>query len=135
MKNKFSAAVKKSIEPVSYTHLVRLVGTATGIGAVTHPASLGGAGSGLGSFDSLGSLSSLLLFTQSLLLLLLLLSLPLLDASLFHTPVSYTHLDVYKRQTLNRPGEVEVRAIPRQLFIEVWNQAQERPDGFMGMFY
>ena len=30
---------------------------------------------------------------------------------------------------------VEVRAIPRQLFIEVWNQAQERPDGFMGMFY
>ena len=27
------------------------------------------------------------------------------------------------------------RAIPRQLFIEVWNQAQERPDGFMGMFY
>ena len=38
-------------------------------------------------------------------------------------------------RTLNRPGEVEVRAIPRQLFIEVWNQAQERPDGFMGMFY
>lgn len=38
-------------------------------------------------------------------------------------------------RTLNRPGEVEVRAIPRQLFIEVWNQAQERPDGFMGMFF
>lgn len=38
-------------------------------------------------------------------------------------------------RTLNRPGEVEVRAIPRQLFIEVWNQAQERPDGFMRMFY
>ena len=38
-------------------------------------------------------------------------------------------------RTLNRPGEVEVRAIPRQMFIEVWNQAQERPDGFMGMFY
>ena len=38
-------------------------------------------------------------------------------------------------RTLNRPGEVEVRAISRQLFIEVWNQAQERPDGFMGMFY
>ena len=36
---------------------------------------------------------------------------------------------------LNRPGEIEVRAIPRQLFIEVWNQAQERPDGFMGMFF
>ena len=38
-------------------------------------------------------------------------------------------------RTLNRPGEVEVRTIPRQMFIEVWNQAQERPDGFMGMFY
>ena len=36
-------------------------------------------------------------------------------------------------RTLNRPGEVEVRAIPRQLFIEVWNQAQERPDGFMAL--
>ena len=36
---------------------------------------------------------------------------------------------------LNHPGEVEVRAIPRQLFLEVWGQAQERPDGFMGMFF
>ena len=38
-------------------------------------------------------------------------------------------------RTLNRPGEIEVRAISRQMFIEVWNQAQERPDGFMGMFF
>ena len=38
-------------------------------------------------------------------------------------------------RTLNRPGEVEVRSIPRQMFVEVWTQAQERPDGFMGMFY
>ena len=36
---------------------------------------------------------------------------------------------------LNRPGEVEVRSIPRQMFVEVWTQAQERPDGFMGMFF
>ena len=35
----------------------------------------------------------------------------------------------------NRPGEVEVRSIPRQMFVEVWTQAQERPDGFMGMFF
>lgn len=38
-------------------------------------------------------------------------------------------------RTLNRPGEVEVRSVSRQTFIEVWNQAQERPDGFMGMFF
>lgn len=38
-------------------------------------------------------------------------------------------------RTLNRPGELEVRAIPRQHFVEIWNQAQERPDGFMGMFF
>ena len=38
-------------------------------------------------------------------------------------------------RTLNRPGEIEVRAVSRQTFIEVWNQAQERPDGFMGMFF
>lgn len=38
-------------------------------------------------------------------------------------------------RTLNIPGEVEVRSISRQLFVEVWNQAQERPDGFMGMFF
>ena len=38
-------------------------------------------------------------------------------------------------RVLNRPGEQEVRSISRQLFAEVWNQAQERPDGFMGMFF
>ncbi len=38
-------------------------------------------------------------------------------------------------RALNVPGEVDARSIPRQLFVEVWNQAQERPDGFMGMFF
>ena len=38
-------------------------------------------------------------------------------------------------RTLNRPGECEVRSISRQMFLEVWGQAQERPDGFMGMFF
>ena len=32
-------------------------------------------------------------------------------------------------------GECRARAITRQLFQEIWNQAQERPDGFMGMFF
>lgn len=32
-------------------------------------------------------------------------------------------------------GEYRARAITRQLFQEIWNQAQERPDGFMGMFF
>lgn len=36
---------------------------------------------------------------------------------------------------LNHPGETEVRRISRQMFLEVWSQAQERPDGFMGMFF
>lgn len=27
------------------------------------------------------------------------------------------------------------RAISRELFQEIWYQAQERPDGFMGMFF
>ena len=27
------------------------------------------------------------------------------------------------------------RSIPAALFYEIWNQAQERPDGFMGMFF
>ena len=38
-------------------------------------------------------------------------------------------------RSLNRPGEVEARSISRQQFGEVWNQALERPDGFMGMFF
>ena len=32
-------------------------------------------------------------------------------------------------------GEQEARAISRSFFQEIWNQAQERPDGFMGMFF
>lgn len=31
--------------------------------------------------------------------------------------------------------ECRAKAISRQLFQEIWNQAQERPDGFMGMFF
>ena len=37
-------------------------------------------------------------------------------------------------RTLNRPGEVAARAITPAAFREIWGQAQERPDGFMGMF-
>ena len=40
---------------------------------------------------------------------------------------------------INRNGETEgeftARNIPAALFYEIWNQAQERPDGFMGMFF
>lgn len=32
-------------------------------------------------------------------------------------------------------GEDGARRIPRSLFLEIWNQALERPDGFMGMFF
>ncbi|HJB14126.1 MAG TPA: hypothetical protein H9787_10530 [Candidatus Oscillibacter excrementigallinarum] len=37
-------------------------------------------------------------------------------------------------RTLNRPGEVEAHAITAEAFQQIWSQAQERPDGFMGMF-
>ena len=32
-------------------------------------------------------------------------------------------------------GELTARSISPGLFYEIWNQAQERPDGFMGMFF
>ena len=32
-------------------------------------------------------------------------------------------------------GEFSAREISPGLFYEIWNQAQERPDGFMGMFF
>ena len=32
-------------------------------------------------------------------------------------------------------GEQTRREISPGLFYEIWNQAQERPDGFMGMFF
>nr|WP_326186248.1 hypothetical protein [uncultured Oscillibacter sp.] len=38
-------------------------------------------------------------------------------------------------RSLNISGEREVREISRGFFQEIWNQAQERPDGFMGMFF
>ena len=37
-------------------------------------------------------------------------------------------------RTQNRPGEVSAHAITAQVFQAIWNQAQELPDGFMGMF-
>lgn len=30
---------------------------------------------------------------------------------------------------------ITARSIPASFFYEIWNQAQERPDGFMGMFF
>lgn len=38
-------------------------------------------------------------------------------------------------RSLNLSGEREAKSISRSHFLEVWNQAQERPDGFMGMFF
>lgn len=38
-------------------------------------------------------------------------------------------------RSLTRPGEVEAHVITRSLFQEIWNQAQECPDGFMSMFF
>lgn len=35
----------------------------------------------------------------------------------------------------NEEGAFHVQSIPPSLFHEIWNQAQERPDGFMGMFF
>ena len=32
-------------------------------------------------------------------------------------------------------GELSAREISPGLFYEIWNQAQERPDGFLGMFF
>ena len=32
-------------------------------------------------------------------------------------------------------GNFTARSIEARLFYEIWNQAQERPDGFMGMFF
>ena len=39
------------------------------------------------------------------------------------------------RKITGQAGECRAKAISRQLFQEIWNQAQERPDGFMGMFF
>ena len=35
----------------------------------------------------------------------------------------------------NGEGDYTAREISPGLFYEIWNQAQERPDGFMGMFF
>lgn len=39
------------------------------------------------------------------------------------------------RKITGDAGECTARSISRQMFQEIWNQAQERPDGFMGMFF
>ena len=39
------------------------------------------------------------------------------------------------RKITGEAGECRAKAVSRQLFQEIWNQAQERPDGFMGMFF
>lgn len=36
-------------------------------------------------------------------------------------------------RALNRPGEIEAHTITAAHFQAVWGQAQERPDGFMGL--
>ena len=39
------------------------------------------------------------------------------------------------RELRSPEGELSAREISPGLFYEVWNQAQERPDGFLGMFF
>lgn len=39
------------------------------------------------------------------------------------------------RDLCREDGDLTARAISPGLFYEIWNQAQERPDGFMGMFF
>ena len=39
------------------------------------------------------------------------------------------------KQAEGEEGELTARSISPSLFYEIWNQAQERPDGFMGMFF
>ena len=39
------------------------------------------------------------------------------------------------RKITGQAGECRAKTISCQLFQEIWNQAQECPDGFMGMFF
>lgn len=43
--------------------------------------------------------------------------------------------DLRDLRTPDGEGEYTAREISPSLFYEIWNQAQERPDGFMGMFF
>lgn len=43
--------------------------------------------------------------------------------------------DLGEIERRGEPGEFTARKIPPSLFYEVWNQVQEQPDGFMGMFF
>lgn len=43
--------------------------------------------------------------------------------------------DLREIERAGEPGEFIARKIPPSLFYELWNQVQEQPDGFMGMFF
>lgn len=43
--------------------------------------------------------------------------------------------DLWEIERQGAPGEFTAHNIPPSLFYEIWNQVQERPDGFMGMFF
>lgn len=43
--------------------------------------------------------------------------------------------DLRTLQPEDAEGTFHAQSIPPSLFYEIWNQAQERPDGFMGMFF
>ena len=43
--------------------------------------------------------------------------------------------DLRKLHPETGEGDFTARSISAGLFYEIWNQAQERPDGFMGMFF
>lgn len=43
--------------------------------------------------------------------------------------------DLRRLRPENDEGDFTARGISAGLFYEIWNQAQERPDGFMGMFF
>lgn len=50
------------------------------------------------------------------------------------SPVPYPE-DLRTLKPEDAEGDFTARSISPGLFYEVWNQAQERPDGFMGMFF
>ena len=43
--------------------------------------------------------------------------------------------DLREIERRGAPGEYIARTISPSVFYEIWNREQERPDGFMGMFF
>ena len=43
--------------------------------------------------------------------------------------------DLREIERQGAPGEFTARSLSPSLFYDIWNQTQERPDGFMGMFF